>query len=184
MASYRWLCKLTRKAGHRGPSSSRIGYSVNVTFAVAADAANASTNGKLNILGAFNQIAALRFPVRHPQMVLVVRFTAGPAEIGSEKAVRYALHDADGRELLSLDTQLIVPPPDAPGRTSEIDSLVNLAGVVFPSAGDYSFHILINGDTKGTVPIRVIQLTDDEEESDDYADQELEDEGDPGWEAV
>lgn len=70
---------------------------MNVAFALLADAANQSREGKLNILGAFGEIYATNFPARHPEMHLVLRLDASPAEAGLRKKIRIIFLDQDSQ---------------------------------------------------------------------------------------
>jgi hypothetical protein len=51
---------------------------MEVTVAVLADYANVSQDGKLNIMGIFQEINATSLPFVLPQMYLVMSFSAGP----------------------------------------------------------------------------------------------------------
>ena len=50
---------------------------MHVTFALFADAANLSQEGKLNILGVFDALQVGSLPAVHPRATLVLRFKAG-----------------------------------------------------------------------------------------------------------
>lgn len=53
---------------------------MNVSLALVADYANISREGKLNILGIFDRIAAQSVPAVHSQMQLIMRLEADRAE--------------------------------------------------------------------------------------------------------
>ena len=129
---------------------------MDVNLAVLADAANATQDGKLNILGAFNTIWASRFPATHPTMQLVVKFTASPAERGMTRRSTLKLIDADGKELLTLSGDITVP--DKPGADEiGIVTILALNNVRFEHPGDYSFRILLDNDERQTIPFKVVQ---------------------------
>lgn len=129
---------------------------MDVTVAVLADYANVSKDGKLNIMGTFQEINATELPFQLPQMYLVLSFIAGPAEFGSTKNLRVVLLHSDGQEVFALEAQMQVPVNAArPGRRAYINETIGLAGVPFQQAGDYAFSILVGDDEKATVPLYV-----------------------------
>ncbi len=132
---------------------------MEVTVAVLADYANVSQDGKLNIMGIFQEINAPSLPLILPQMYLVLSFSAGPAEFGSVRNTRIALLHSDGQEILALEAQMQVPRPDRPGSRAYINEAIGLAGVTFEQPGDYAFSILVGEDEKATVPLHVNDLS-------------------------
>ncbi len=133
---------------------------LDVNLAVLADYANVSQDGKLNIMGIFQEINAPSLPFSLPQMYLIVSFAAGPAEVGSERDLRVALlHGDDQEPILNLEGQLQIPRPMRSGSRSYFNEAIGLAGVTFERAGDYGFSILVGGDEKATVPLHVNDLS-------------------------
>lgn len=128
---------------------------MDVTVAVLADYANVSQDGKLNIMGIFQEINPSEIPFVLPQMYLVLSLTAGPAEVGLARNIRIPLLYSDGQEILSLHAQMRIPSSRRPGSRVFINEAIGLAGLTFPQAGDYAFHILIGDDDKATVPLHV-----------------------------
>jgi hypothetical protein len=130
---------------------------MEVTLALLADYANVSQEGKLNVMGVFDHIWAKKFPAVHPEMRLVFRLEAGPAERGTEKVIEVKLLDADGKVLQHLKGQFTVPA-ESPYPTIDIDQILRFATVSFEKPGDYTFHILVGGDEKGKVSFSVERL--------------------------
>ena len=128
---------------------------MDVTLAILADYANVSQDGKLNIMGIFQEVNPPVLPFQLPQMYLVVSFEAGPAEFNSVKNIRIALLDSDGNERLALEGRVQVPRPPRPGSRAFINQTIGLNGVSFERAGDYEFAILIGGETRGTAALHV-----------------------------
>ena len=81
---------------------------MEISLALLADAANVSQQGKLNILGVFDQLRCSQFPCSHPTMVLVLQLHAGPAEYDEQKEIIIRLVDEDGRRLLEVKANLTV----------------------------------------------------------------------------
>jgi hypothetical protein len=132
---------------------------MDVTLAILADYANVSQDGKLNIMGIFQEVNPPELPFNVPQMYLIVSFSAGPAEFDSVKNVRIALLDSDGKEMLALEGQPQVPRPPRPGRRALFNQVIGMHGVRFEHSGDYEFSILIGGETRETVPLHVNEPT-------------------------
>lgn len=128
---------------------------MDVAFALLADAANVSREGKLNILGAFDRLYASKFPFTWPRMILVARFVASAAEYGTEKTIEIVTMDADGKKLGTASGKMTLPT-SATGRELKINHILPMT-ITFPSTGEYSVEILINGEPKATVPLEVVQ---------------------------
>ncbi|HEX9580892.1 MAG TPA: hypothetical protein VF970_07285 [Gemmatimonadales bacterium] len=127
---------------------------MKVTLAVLADAANISREGKLNILGAFNQLVAREVPVRWPLMHLVVRIEATAGEDEKHRL---------GIRVLDEDGKLVAPPIDAMmsfgptrrGRPRRTQLIVGIAGAAFPRYGTYEFEVLVDSQSLAMVPLHV-----------------------------
>ncbi len=129
---------------------------MEVTLAVLSDYSNVSREGKLNIMGIFDAIRTGKFPVIHPSMQLVLSFEASRAESGSIKKIRVRLLDEDGGEVLETGTQFTLSR-EGSGISIKRSHIVNLKNVLFENPGLYSFHILVNGEEKKTVPLRLVK---------------------------
>ena len=128
---------------------------MEVAFALLADAANVSREGKLNVLGAFDRIYGSKFPLTWPRMVLVTRFVASAAEYGQEKSLEIVTLDADGKRLGGATGKMRVPEGQA-GRQLKINHVLPMT-VTFPGPGQYSIEVLVNGEPKAAVPLEVVQ---------------------------
>jgi hypothetical protein len=131
---------------------------MEVAFALLADGANISREGKLNVLGAFDRIHGGSFPLTWPRMVLVTRFLASPAEFGTEKSIEIVTLDADGKRLGGASGKMKVPNRPS-GRQLKINHVLPMS-MTFPAPGEYSVEILVNGEPKATVPLEVLQRED------------------------
>lgn len=130
---------------------------MDVKLALLADGANASGEGKLNILGIFNALHAPKFPCVHPHMCLVLRFEATRAEEGKTRNVEIQLADGDGQKVFALNASLVVPK-GSPGMPIRLDHILALNGVRFPKPGDYVFNVLIGDDQKAAVDLKLLQV--------------------------
>ncbi len=129
---------------------------MQLTLALLADYANISREGKLNIMGIFEQIHAFNFPAVHAQMQLVLRLEATPFEAGMHQ-INVAFIDEDGHEVFAIAGMVQVPDSRA-GENITANQQFVLNGVVFPKAGQYEFVIRTADDELGRVPLRVSAL--------------------------
>ncbi len=129
---------------------------MELTLALLADYANISREGKLNIMGIFEQIHAHNFPAVHAQMQLVIRLEATPFEAGTH-SVRVAFIDEDARELFAIPGMLTIPESRA-GENITTNQIFVLNGLVLPKAGGYEFVISVADEELGRVPLRVLTL--------------------------
>jgi hypothetical protein len=130
---------------------------LDAVLAVAADYANVSSEGKLNIMGIFQELNPPALPFQLPQMYLVVSWEAGPAEFGSRKDCRVIIMGPDEAEgdQLSLDYQLVVPEPKRPGARAIFHQILGIGGLPIQKSGPHAIYVLVGGETKGTVPLYV-----------------------------
>ena len=127
---------------------------MEVNLALLADYANVTREGKLNVMGLFSVINAPSLPWVHPQMQLVLDLEAGPAEWDTQKDLQVKLLDADGSQILATGGSIKVPKGEA-GRRVRISSVMTFGNIQFNAEGDYTFAILIGGETKREIPLRV-----------------------------
>lgn len=132
--------------------------SVKVTLAVLADGANISREGKLNILGIFDVIHSQKFPMTHPQMLLVMRFEADFTDSDSRKKVEIHLMDADGKKLFVLPGEIHLGS-GRPGDVIGTNQILTINLARFDAPGIYEFKILVEGELKSEVPLKVVQVS-------------------------
>lgn len=73
---------------------------MHVSFALFADAANLSQEGKLNILGVFDALHVSQFPAVHPRATLVLRLKGTREDVGAHEVAMRWVNPA-GQELWS-----------------------------------------------------------------------------------
>jgi hypothetical protein len=124
---------------------------VRIPMAVLADEANVSQEGKLNLMGIFDRIAAASFPVLHPKMVFAFRVEAEFADSGRSFPVVVAMEDAEGKTLFDAEGQ-IVAPIVAPGEFATANQVFSLVGVQFPAPGIYRFVVRLGEELPHVTP--------------------------------
>ena len=125
-------------------------------MAVLADEANVSQEGKLNLMGIFDRIAAPEFPVVHPKLVFAFRVEAEFADSGRMFPVRVSMEDDDGTVLFDASGEMMAPHV-APGEFSTANQLFALVGVQFPHAGTYRFVVQVGDVPRHETPLHVQQ---------------------------
>ena len=129
---------------------------MEVKFAVLADYANITREGKLNVLGIFDVLNTPSFPTSIPFYV-VVSYEAGAAEFDSNKEIQIVLCDEDGNTKLKMKQVLRVVRPDKTGTLFSTNQIAGIVGFPFEKAGSYQFNILVNGDPKKQSPFRLMR---------------------------
>lgn len=132
---------------------------VDVTFAVVADYANVSREGKLNVMGIFDRVFARQLPARFPPMQLVVRLEADYAELDTEHAIRVQLSSPAGEAVFDIDGTF-TPRGGQPGHKTSVNHVLQLGNVPLQEVGTHRVLVWIDGDLKREVPIHVVQAPD------------------------
>ncbi len=101
---------------------------MDLVLAVAADYANRSNEGKLNIMGIFQELTPQAFPAALTQGFLVLAWEADPPEVETQKDVRFAFTDPDGDETVSLEMQVQVPQAGRPGSRALFNRYLQSSG--------------------------------------------------------
>lgn len=131
---------------------------MELTLLLAADYANTTADGKLNVMGIFKNIKTLKFPAVQPEMYLVMQLEASPAEYGRTFNLRVKLLDEDAvKSLVNINIKRTVPHGKG-GHVVHQNVLARLNGVRFPTAGTYEFSVLVDNDVKGTLAINLEQI--------------------------
>ena len=126
---------------------------MHVAFALFADAANLSQEGKLNILGVFDALQVGTLPALHPRATLVVHLKGSPADVGNHRVSLQWLSPS-GNELWSSAGELgIAAPP--PGVIEMDFPLVAHLDLPLDVPGSYLMRVGLDGQTCAEIPIQV-----------------------------
>ena len=126
---------------------------MHVSFALFADAANLSQEGKLNILGVFDALQVATLPAVHPRAHLVVHLKGSGADVG-QHTVSFRWLSPNGQELWTSTGDLNVGAP--PPGVAEMDlPLIAQLDLPIDSAGSYNMAIAIDGDHTIDVGVQV-----------------------------
>lgn len=126
---------------------------MQVKLALLADYANVTAEGKLNILGIFDRISVNEIPAVHPQMHLILRFEAHPAERDRVHNIEIRLYDPDGQTVFEVKGDVV--PHGPVGQTIATNQILTLNNLQLSKPGGYIFVVMVNNDMKSEVPLGV-----------------------------
>lgn len=124
-----------------------------VSFALFADAANLSQEGKLNILGVFDAVQVGSVPAVHPRAHLVVRLKGTRTDVGTHTMTLRWINPK-GQEIWSSNGELNVGTP--PPNVTEMDFPL-IAAVDLPIDQAGAFRMTISLDEQPTADV-VLQV--------------------------
>lgn len=126
---------------------------MHLSFALFADAANLSQEGKLNILGVFDAVHVGQFPTLHPRATFVVRLKGSPSDVGSHDMTLQWINPR-GAVLWNSSAELAIQ--NAPTLSGEMDMPV-IVQIDLPLdiVGDYSMVVDLDGVRHGEAKLHV-----------------------------
>jgi hypothetical protein len=126
---------------------------MHVSFALFADAANLSQEGKLNILGVFDALQVGSLPALHPRATLVVHLKGSTADVGNHRVSLQWLSPS-GTQLWSSEGELGIGAP--PSGVIEMDfPLIAQLDLPLDLAGGYLMRVGFDGQSHAEIPIQV-----------------------------
>jgi hypothetical protein len=126
---------------------------MHISFAVFADGANLSQEGKLNVLGVFDALHVSGFPSLHPRTHFVVRLKGTVEDTGAH-TLTFSWVNPEGDTLWSSDGELNVAPGPNPAMEMDlpiiavIDLPLNLPGL-------YTMQVALDGELTAEVRLHV-----------------------------
>jgi hypothetical protein len=117
---------------------------VHISFAVFADAANLSQEGKLNVLGIFDALQVNAFPTLHPRAHFVVRVKGGSADVGSHQLSFHWTNPHDV-ELWTSTGELQVEAGPSPVLEMDLP-IIAVVDLPLDAPGQYTMKIELDGE--------------------------------------
>lgn len=126
---------------------------MRIAFALFADAANLSQEGKLNVLGVFDAVQVGQLPTIHPRANLVARITGTRRDTGAH-TMTLTWRSPSGETIWSSNGELRIEQP--PAGVEEMD-LPFIAALDLPldRTGSFALSIEIGGVQMASVPLQV-----------------------------
>lgn len=126
---------------------------MHISFAVFADGANLSQEGKLNVLGVFDALHVGGFPAMHPRTHFVVRLKGTMEDSGAHR-LTFGWTNPEGEELWSSDGELNLAP--GPNPTMEMDlPIIAVIDLPLTMAGLYTMQVSLDGELTAEVRLQV-----------------------------
>jgi hypothetical protein len=126
---------------------------MQVSFALFADAANLSQEGKLNILGVFDAVQVGALPTVHRRASLVVHLKGDDHDVGVHTLTLRWLSPS-GDELWNTQGKVEVQAPPAGGVGLDLP-LIAAVDLPLDVAGSYHMHIAVDDQPSARVPLHV-----------------------------
>ena len=126
---------------------------MHISFAVFADGANLSQEGKLNVLGVFDALAVGGFPAVHPRTHFVVRLKGTAEDTGAHR-LSFTWVNPAGEILWSSDGELNVTPGQNPAFEMDLP-IIAVIDLPLNQAGAYSMQVALDGDLTAEVHLHV-----------------------------
>ena len=129
---------------------------MNIEAFLLCDAAT-EQQGKLNVLGAFDNIYAKKVPTMHPACAIAARIRFKKVEEGNH-SVRIQIIDQDGKNVCpKLEGKISVRT--MPGHDSTLANLIlNIQRLEFKQYGQYRVDLAIDNKIEGSLPFHVREI--------------------------
>lgn len=122
-------------------------------YAILADFANVTNDGKVNIFGVMDRIFSQQFPAVHRAMFLVMSLESEHEDDEQKRAIDVQLIDPDAQIISRIQGQIEF------GAGKQILNQIHVfQDVMFKSAGAYQFNIFFDEALKKTVDLELILM--------------------------
>ncbi|MEZ4673272.1 MAG: hypothetical protein R2932_03390 [Caldilineaceae bacterium] len=121
-----------------------------LTFCDAA----AEYGGRLNILGATDNIVTAALPLKYPNCAVVARLRAARIEEGAH-TMRLMIIDADGNPVLNVEGKMEIRFHQGMG--GAVNLIINAQQLEFKEAGEYALEVAVDGIQVGSSALFVHQ---------------------------
>ena len=111
-------------------------------------------SGRLNILGATDNIVAAALPLKYPNCAVVARLRAARIEEGTH-TMRLMIIDADGQPILNVEAKMEIRFHQGMG--GAVNLIINAHQLEFKAAGEYALELAVDGIQLGSSALFVRQ---------------------------
>lgn len=126
---------------------------MNIEAFLLCDAAT-DQRGKLNVLGAFDNIFAKELPIRHPSCSIAARIRFSKIE-AADHAVRIFIIDADGNSIgPKLEGNIAVRIGEG-ASTAVVNLILNIQNLEFTKYGQYQIDLAVDGNVQASLPLHI-----------------------------
>jgi hypothetical protein len=125
------------------------------------EAARERADGRLDLVGVFNELGAPGFPAMQERMTVVFLVEWSSDEAGRQP-LRADLVDEAGAKVITIQGHTDVEARGAGRAPAQTRLVMELEKVVFPRAGRYRFELLAGGDVADACAFFVGELASDD----------------------
>ncbi len=119
-----------------------------------SDAATDS-QGKLNVLGAFDTILVKSLPATHPACAVAIRIRFKPTEYGLHN-IEIALKDSKSKGIIAPATiKLDVKSTDSLMPSASVNVIMNINGLKIESSGTHTISLVVDKKEIASIPLFV-----------------------------
>lgn len=131
---------------------------MRVTLLKLCEYALMGANGRLSVIGMFDNIRSDRFPFEHPPFFVVVELELEAHEKHGELALELVFIDEDGRALLNLPSPPHrLPENETPG-PMRLKTMTAIGSVRFETPGSYRLDLIVKGEKLGEERVPVFRV--------------------------
>lgn len=128
-------------------------------LSAACEAARERPDGRLDLVGVFNELSAPGFPAMQDRMTVVFIVEWEEDEAG-EQPLRADLVHESGRKVLTIEGQTEVDARGSDRSPAQTRLVMPLEKVIFPQPGRYRFELLAGGHSVDACSFYVGQVAD------------------------
>ncbi len=114
-------------------------------------------HGKLNILGTFDQIFAVKMPITHPSCAIALRLRFDKMEEGLHR-IKLQLVNPDGIPVIKPMEGDVSPRMAADVDSVAVNLILNFQNIKFDAYDDYQINVTIDDVAMGSLPLRVREM--------------------------
>ncbi|MEQ1933559.1 MAG: hypothetical protein ABL962_06735 [Fimbriimonadaceae bacterium] len=126
---------------------------MKLRYALIAEYANVTGDGKLNLMGVTDRLYAFQFPAIHRDLIIVNSLETENDEDGSNQSVHIQLIDSDGRTLTEVTGQILIQ-----GGRQVFNQIHVFQDVHFAQPGAYQINVSFSGQQQAILDLELIQI--------------------------
>lgn len=140
---------------------------MKLRLSAVCETARERPDGRLDLVGVFNELSAPGFPARQDRMTVVFLVEWSADEAGRQP-LRADLVDDAGRKIITIQGHTDVEARGSDRSPPQTRLIMPLEMVVFPKPGRYRFELLAGGDVADACSFFVGQAAADHDEPDEH----------------
>lgn len=126
---------------------------MRVRYALMAEYANVTGDGKLNVMGVLDRLFAYHFPATHRELVVVNSLEIDNEDDGTTQQIEIRVIDPEAHSMAQVGGQLNVV-----GGKQVFNQIHVFQDLEFQGPGLYQVLVMINGVTVSTLDLELVQI--------------------------